>query len=267
MIQQILLITDGCSNVGMDPCAAAAHAASENITVNVVGVIDDGSLGEHGAMEIREIARAGGGMSRIVTAKQLSQTVQMVTRRTVTHTLHQVVQHELKHILDKNRSEERSIGEDAEPSQGALAELPPGQRAEVVKVIDEMSESSLLKVALLIDASASMRPKLNAVREAIYDLMLSLQARKGDSEIAVFHFPGKKKESAIDLDWTNDLSRTNDLFRKLTMKGTTPTGPAIMDVVQYVLNSRSKHDKRRYIEDEPSSVKMQRDGITGDYFG
>lgn len=247
MIQQILLITDGCSNVGMDPCAAAAHAASENITVNVVGVIDGGSLGEHGAMEIQEIARAGGGMSRIVTAEQLSQTVQMVTRRTVTHTLHQVVQHELKHILQKNNEDGSS--------PDALEELPPGQRAEVVRVIDEMGESSLLKVALLIDASASMRPKLTAVKEAIYDLMLSLQARKGKSEISVFHFPGKRKDSMMDLDWTSDLTRTNDLFRKLPMKGTTPTGPAIMDVVQFMLNSRSKQ-RTDYIDDEPMSLRL-----------
>src|SRR5690625_3215033 len=151
MLKQILLITDGCSNVGIDPCAAAAHAASEQITVNVVGIVDDGSLGEHGASEIQEIARAGGGMSRIVTARQLSQTVQMVTRRAVTHTLHQVVQNELKHILNQDRV--KDFGVNDVHGGTMLEELPPGQRAEVVGVIDEMGESSYLKVALLIDAS------------------------------------------------------------------------------------------------------------------
>lgn len=248
MLKQILLITDGCSNVGIDPCAAAAHAASEQITVNVVGIVDDGSLGEHGASEIQEIARAGGGMSRIVTARQLSQTVQMVTRRAVTHTLHQVVQNELKHILNQDRV--KDFGVNDVHGGTMLEELPPGQRAEVVGVIDEMGESSYLKVALLIDASASMRSKLEAVKESIYDLMLSLQARKGKSEISVFHFPEKKADSKMDLDWTADLSQTERLFRKLTMGGTTPTGPAIMDVIEHIM--RSKKQMGEAYADEPS---------------
>ncbi len=50
---------------------AAAHAQAEGIVVNVVGVIDQGELGERGAEEIREIADAGGGMSRIVLQASL----------------------------------------------------------------------------------------------------------------------------------------------------------------------------------------------------
>ena len=91
-------------NVGMDPVAAAAAARAENITVNVVGIVDRDGIGGRGEREIEEIARAGGGMSRIVPAQQLSQTVQMMTRKTVTHTIHQVVNRELRQILS---SEER----------------------------------------------------------------------------------------------------------------------------------------------------------------
>src|SRR5699024_2343461 len=109
---------------------------------------------------------------------------------------------------------------------------------------------SYLKVALLIDASASMRSKLEAVKESIYDLMLSLQARKGKSEISVFHFPEKKADSKMDLDWTADLSQTERLFRKLTMGGTTPTGPAIMDVIEHIM--RSKKQMGEAYADEPS---------------
>ncbi len=32
------MITDGCSNVGIDPVIAAAHAQAEDIIVNVIGV-------------------------------------------------------------------------------------------------------------------------------------------------------------------------------------------------------------------------------------
>ena len=83
MMKQILLITDGCSNVGVSPVIAAAQAQTEGVTVNVIGVIDHGELGVLGSEEIQEIAAAGGGMSRIVNSGQLSQTVQMMTRKTV----------------------------------------------------------------------------------------------------------------------------------------------------------------------------------------
>ena len=38
-MKQIMLITDGCSNVGESPVMAAALARQEGITVNVVGVV------------------------------------------------------------------------------------------------------------------------------------------------------------------------------------------------------------------------------------
>ena len=81
-----------------------------------------------------------------------------------------------------------------------------------------------------------MRPKLAAVRETVRDLMLSLNAREGHSELSVFRFPGNRDDAALELDWTVDLEKTNDLFYKLNMKGTTPTGPAIMRVVEYFVN-------------------------------
>ena len=68
MMKQILLITDGCSNVGVSPVIAAAQAQTEGVTVNVIGVIDHGELGVLGSEEIQEIAAAGGGMSRIVNS-------------------------------------------------------------------------------------------------------------------------------------------------------------------------------------------------------
>lgn len=60
MMKQILLITDGCSNVGVSPVIAAAQAHTEGVTVNVIGVVDQGELGMLGTEEIREIAAAGG---------------------------------------------------------------------------------------------------------------------------------------------------------------------------------------------------------------
>jgi Ca-activated chloride channel family protein len=227
-MKQILLITDGCSNVGMSPIVAAAHAKSEGIAVNVVGVVDHGELGEYGASEIHEIARAGGGISRLVQAKELTQTVQMMTRKTVVQTIQLAVQRELQAVLGND----------------SIEALSPEKRGEVVKVMDELTETSSLQVALLIDASASMRPKLASVEESIHDLMLSLQARAGKSEISVFHFPGSKQEDCVlNLDWTSHLNGVHSIFPKLHMSGTTPTGPALMKVVEHFIESKLLRDK------------------------
>jgi Ca-activated chloride channel family protein len=220
-MKQIILITDGCSNVGISPVIAAAHAKAEGITVNVIGVIDQGELGLLGTEEIQEIAKAGGGLSRVVNSQELTHTIQMLTRKTVTQTIQQAVNQELQHILGHSE----------------LERLPPMQRAQVVQVIDDMSETSALQVALLVDTSASMKPKLAAVKEAIRDLLLSLKSRAGRSELAVFHFPGSlhsDMEVEMDTGWTTDLANINKMFYKINMKGTTPTGPAMLQVIRYI---------------------------------
>jgi len=219
MMKQILLITDGCSNVGVSPVVAAAHASSEGITVNVVGVLDQDEVSDYGVTEINEIAKAGGGLSRLVSMRELSRTVQMMTRKTVMHTIQNAVHKELQQVFGTS----------------SIEALPPEKRGEVVRVMDELGETSKLQVALLIDASASMKPKLQAVEEAIADLMLSLQARQGASQIAVFHFPGSRygDECTQDLGWTDSRSGLPSLFNKLQMQGTTPTGPALMQVIDF----------------------------------
>ncbi|WNQ11688.1 VWA domain-containing protein [Paenibacillus aurantius] len=218
-MKQILLITDGCSNVGISPVIAAGHALSEGIVVNVIGVIDQGEIGVLGSEEIGEIAKAGGGISRIVPSVTLSHTVQMMTRQTVAHTIRQAVNAELREIM----------------GSGDVGELPPPKRAKIVAAMDDLSETAPLQVALLVDASASMKPKLGAVREAVRDLMASLQAREGKSELSVFHFPGRdsSEEIRMDADWTRELAKIPNLFYNLNMKGTTPTGPALLHTIRH----------------------------------
>jgi Ca-activated chloride channel family protein len=246
MMKQILLITDGCSNVGVSPIVAAANAREEGITVNVVGVVDQGAIGELGAAEIAQIARAGGGMDRIVQSHQLSHTIQMMTRKTVVQTIQHAVNRELRQILHSDAN--------------SIEDLPPEQRSQVVQVMDELTETSELKVALLIDASASMKPKLQAVEEAIRDLMLSLQAREGKSEIAVFHFPGRASdETVMDLDWTQDLSNVRSMFQRMQMRGATPTGPAIFKVIEFY-----QYDKMKG-SDPALRNRPETDGMLGDY--
>lgn len=255
-MKQIILITDGCSNVGVSPVVAAAHAKAEGITVHVIGVLDAHQEDEQAAGEINEIAAAGGGMSRMVTPAELSRTMQMVTRKTVAQTIKQVVGQELQSILGHAR----------------LEELPPAQRSDVVRVIDDLTETAGLKVALLIDTSASMKPKLQAVKEAIYDLQLSLQSRQGESLLSVFHFPGNvsgDQELSMDFGWTRDLANLSRLFYKLNMKGTTPTGPALMKVVQWMLENADVIKESRPAASRHSDTEGRtsagKDGMLSDY--
>lgn len=250
MMKQLVLITDGCSNVGIYPAAAAAHARSEQITVHVVGVVDEGEIGSRGKREIIDIAEAGGGMYRIIPSRQLSGTIQMMTRKTIVQTVQQAVQQEIKQVFGSD----------------SLEELAPQQREKAVQVVEQVSESIPLRAALLIDASASMRPKLKQVEEAIWDLSLSLQARQGRSEVSVFHFPGSGKpfrDIELDLGWTDNVPEVNRLFSKLSMRGATPTGPAIMHVVEYFEKGYMQEER------EPSmpTVKDWRgeDGALSDY--
>lgn len=246
-MKQILLITDGCSNVGESPVLAAAHARQEGITVNVVGVVDYGTIGELGSREIADIAKAGGGISRIVGTPQLAQTIQMMTRKTVVQTIQQAVNIEVQKIL----------------GEGTLAELPPQQRSQMVTVVDELTETTRLRIALLIDASASMKPKLGAVLDAVRDLALSLEAREGRSEIAVFHFPGRSssEDAMLDIDWTSDVSEIRSLFSRLKMRGATPTGPAIFKVLEHY-----RCDKLdEYRDDPPGGEDRAREGMIGGY--
>jgi Ca-activated chloride channel homolog len=263
-LRQIILITDGCSNVGMNPVAAASQALAEGVVVNVIGVVDRGDLGLLGTREIEEIAESGGGMSRIVHPSQLSQTVQMMTRKTVMTTIHHTVNQELREILG---------------SSSSLEQLPPEKRERVVQVIDDLGETMSMEVALLVDTSASMKPKLTAVEHAVQDLMLSLQAREGRSQLAVFHFPGTTPataESARMLrDWTTDLAKVSNLFYKINVKGTTPTGPALLEVVRFMTEAPREHGRHgsggapfssgSLASGSSHTVASSKDGIMSDY--
>ncbi|UII56023.1 VWA domain-containing protein [Cytobacillus spongiae] len=223
-LKQILLITDGCSNTGEDPIAMSALAQEQGITVNVIGVMEQDVIDDQGMKEIEGIAMSGGGVSQIVYSQQLSQTVQMVTRKAMTQTLQGVVNKELQQILG---------GSDT------IEDLPPEKRGEVMEVVDELGETVGLEVLILVDTSASMKHKLPTVKEALLDLSLSLNARTGENRFSVFVFPGKKKDVEKLLDWTPKLDSLTSIFAKLTTGGITPTGPAIREALTYFQKKRS----------------------------
>lgn len=209
-IRQILVVTDGCSNIGDNPVLAATRAKQQGITVNVIGVVDKGDLGQQGKLEAMSIADAGGGMCRVVHPVDLSATVQMMTHQTMQLTLQQVVNEELLQVMGKSTED-----------------LPPAERSKVMQVVDKLEEEVTLEVVVAVDTSASMRDKIPTVREAIRDLALSLQARYGESRVAILSFPGANDavvtavqpfQSAVDMEKLEDM---------LVARGGTPTGPAI----------------------------------------
>ena len=223
-LKQILLITDGCSNQGDDPIAMAALAKEHGVTVNVIGVMDQDVIDDQGLKEIEGISLAGGGVSQVVYAHKLSQTVQMVTRKAMTQTLQGVVNKELQQILGKSHTVE---------------DLPPEKRGEVMEVVDELGETVELDVLILVDTSASMKQKLPMVKESLLDLSLSLNARAGENRFSVFVFPGKKNDVEKLLDWSPRLESLTEVFSKLTTGGITPTGPAISEALSYFRKKRS----------------------------
>ncbi|MDE3840548.1 hypothetical protein C0966_14605 [Bacillus methanolicus] len=223
-LKQILLITDGCSNQGEDPVAMAALAREQGISVNVIGVMEHDVIDENGMKEIENIALSGGGVSQVVYARQLSQTVQMVTRKAMTQTLQGVVNRELQQILGGSQT---------------IEDLPPEKRGEVMEVVDELGETVELELLILVDTSASMKHKLPTVKEALLDLSLSLNARLGDNRFSLFIFPGKKNDVEKLLDWTPNLESLTSIFPKLTTGGITPTGPAIREALSAFNKKRS----------------------------
>lgn len=237
-LKQILLITDGCSNQGEDPVAMAALAKENGITINVIGVIENDEIEEKGMSEISEIAASGGGISQIVYAEQLSHTVQMVTRKAMTQTIQGVVNQELRQILGGNTD---------------LEELSPEKRGEIMEVVDELGETADLQVLILIDTSASMTNKLPTVKEALFDLSLSLNARMGNNQFAVLIFPGKRKDVEKLLSWTPNLEQLTSIFPKLAMGGITPTGPALREAMSYFKKKRSL--RRLFLDDDESFME------------
>ncbi|WP_409290940.1 VWA domain-containing protein [Peribacillus sp. SCS-37] len=238
-LRQILLITDGCSNHGEDPSSMAALAREQGIVVNVIGVVEQDVIDEKGMQEIEAIAQAGGGVSQVVYSSQLSQTVQMVTRKAMTQTIQGVVNKELQQILGRSKS---------------IEDLPPEKRGEVIEVVDELGETAGLEVLVLVDTSASMKHKLPTVKEALLDLSLSLNARMGDNKFSVFVFPGKKSEAERLLEWTPRLESLTKIFPKLSTGGMTPTGPALREALSYFKKKRSlrsllSNDDERFFEE------------------
>lgn len=232
-IRQLLVITDGCSNIGGDPVESARRALAKGIVVNVIGVMEKDDMERVGREEANSIADAGGGMCRIVQTVDLAATAQMMTHQTMQMTLAQLVNQELLSVMGKTTED-----------------LPPAERTRVMQVVDKLEEEVALQLVVAIDMSASMKAKIPTVREAVRDLALSLQVRTGSLRVAVLMFPGAGDQPTKLVQPFADTVDLREMERLLEARGGTPTGPAIDHAVDLIL-SHKQLPEDALAEDKP----------------
>jgi Ca-activated chloride channel family protein len=64
----------------------------------------------------------------------------------------------------------------------------------------------------------------------------------------------------MDTGWTQELAKLPNLFYKLNMKGMTPTGPALLQVIRFIQEHRASTQHAK----EPIS-HSDKDGMLSDY--
>ncbi len=231
-IKQIIVVTDGKSNIGGDPVMAARQARKNNIVVSVIGITGRNESDESPIEEIKNIAEVAEGEWELTYIENLSATLQMMTQKTVSRTLSAVVNKELKEIIGTE-----------------LKDIEPKSRSKLIEYIDKISDEINLKCCILMDCSGSMKTKLKKARESILDLMNSLQSRKGKSEISVIAFPGKNGEMTDVLNgFTDDMALVKNKIRDINARGTTPTAPAIYRAIELLTGKNI--ETYEIIEDE-----------------
>lgn len=216
-IRQIIVVTDGHANLGYSPVDAARFAFTKRVTVSAIGILDGGHLGDRGRREVEKIAAAGGGVADCVASLDLSRTLHAVTWQATQCTLNMIINQELKKITGLPWNE-----------------LRPDKRAGVIDLMAGLADSLNLQIVLLLDTSASMAGKMPAVLQSVQDLILSLQERKGKTDILVARFPDGKRVLQViagcaDFCWDD-----------LRPAGRTPTGPAIVEALGMLTGNQVK---------------------------
>lgn len=219
-IQQIIVITDGKSNMGISPIDAARKANRMGMVVSVIAIIDrDGSEGEKDIEEVEGIAKAGGGLCDYTHIENLGMTMHVMTQKTAQKTIEQIVSRQLKSI----------IGVD-------MNSLEPKSRFKIVDFIEKYGESINLKCVIVLDTSGSMKNKLATAKKSLLELLDSLKCRKGNSSIAVVTYPGEKDFfCSACCNFTGDHELLKNRLDSIRTGGGTPTGPAIEKACELML--------------------------------
>ncbi|MGE5676870.1 MAG: VWA domain-containing protein, partial [Pseudomonadota bacterium] len=190
-IKQIIVVTDGRSNIGTSPVDAAAKAFALGITVSTIGIINHrDSSDEKDIEEVEEIARAGGGLCEYSHMENLAMTMQDLTHKTAQRTIEQIVSRQLRSIIGEN-----------------IEDMEPRSRLKIVDFIEKYGDNINLKCIILLDTSGSMKYKLDIAAKSVTELLENLQERPGSSNIAVITYPGAEGGNcSVICDFTNDTS-------------------------------------------------------------
>lgn len=218
ILKQIIVVTDGESNIGGNPGEAAREAKEHGITVSTIGII--GEKNNLSRREIMDIAINGGGTYDITTIDYLSQSMTMVTQKSVRLTIQEAVNNELKNIIGKD-----------------IKDLNPVIRIQIVDYIEKLSDEVELKCIILMDLSGSMTDKLNKAKSSVLELLRTIKTREGESEICVIGFPGEEGEyTRLISPFTSNILELEKNLKNLRAGGNTPTAFAIMRAVNMFEN-------------------------------
>ena len=229
VLKQIILISDGQSNRGTEPAKIAELALNKDIRVNTIGIVDS-RQNESPIFELENIAEKGGGICELTDLGNLSETLSRITVKSIYETIEEVVSHELKEIIDVD-----------------IKEMHPGERNKIVRMIDKMGDEISLKCLILLDASGSMKKKIDIARKSIFELLMFLEERSGENQIGVMVFPGESGYYELLCDFTRDIDELRDKIEVIETGGITPTGPAIEGAIKIFAGEDYEYSIREHI--------------------
>lgn len=218
VVKQIIIITDGRSNIGGDPEKAAAVAKEKGITISGIGIIDDFGEDENDVKEVEAIAKAGGGIADFCYLENFGKTLQALTQKTVNKTLECIINKQLKSIAGVD-----------------ISNVQPESRTRLVNFIEKYGDRVGLKCCIVLDTSKSMTYKLDMAKRCIQDLLNTLNCRQGEINLSIITYPGINYDvSSVICPFTNDSLKLEECLKSVKARGGTPTGPAIDMAVRYI---------------------------------
>lgn len=220
MLKQIIIISDGQSNIGPNPANMAELALDKSIIVNTIGIIDNRE-NQFPVLELEEIAERGGGVCELTNIDNLSEALSRITVKSVYNTVEEMVSQELKEILDVN-----------------MEEMAPIERNKFVKLVDRIGNEIDLKCLILLDISGSMKRKIDIARRSIFELLIFLEERIGENYIGVMVFPYKDKHYKLLCDFTTDIDKLRKQVEIVETGGTTPTGFALEGAIEIFVENQ-----------------------------
>jgi Ca-activated chloride channel family protein len=229
MLKQIIVVSDGKSNTGPNPVEAAKLALSHGIRVNTIGIIDNYE-DTSSILELKEIAENGGGICELTNLNCLSETLSRVTMKSVYGTIEEVVSNQLRNMMKKD-----------------LDDIRPDMRNKIIELIDRLGDETPLKCLILLDASGSMREKLEVAKRSVYELLMFLEERSGSNHIGVITFPGTREDYELLCEFTDDCNVLKKQVSFIKAGGVTPTGSAIEGAIRLLERDEEEYLLANYI--------------------